>query len=215
MEYMFFTSKELYDILVEKLQPDDDDYTKIFQLVGDYTYKREGKLGRWIGMESKDRNNKITYHLPELRTVVKNVDISAYVQANILNDDQRILLSLLGITFVEKGQSFLMFSDPNLKANYEHASNKWFRDRFYMCNARGTFHLECRESVPRMFQQLISLFNVDTVLNLQRKFYLEREREKVRSSYNALCAELPENTLIAESLPVLVLYQIVQENTRS
>lgn len=212
---MFFTPKELYDILVEKLQPDDDDYTKIFQLVGDYAYKRDKKARQWIVIASKDRNNSIDYRLPERRAVIKNIDIASYTQGNRLSDDQRILLSLLGITFVEKGLSFLMFSDSNLEVDYQNASMPHEKDRFRIRNAKGIFHIVCGAHISEALCELCMLFNPPTTVDLQRKFYLEREREKVRLCYNALCVELPENTLIKESLPVLVLYQIVQEISRS
>lgn len=204
-----FTPKEILDILEQEFQPSDDDYVKIFQLLGVYAYDLDK-----IRVGLKLRPTWDSYDAPKRYVTVKNTDIHVNSVGTLFNGEQRLLLSLIGVTFVEKGQSSLIFSSPDFPVKYEPGESE-DRLRMWVPNESGRgrkeMPLKSSNTIDEMFDILARMFNPRYAEELKYKFYSELERRRLLDVHSALSTTLPEGSLITDSLPVQTMYQMLEE----
>lgn len=178
-------------------------------MLGVYAYSIEKQIvGLSLYLGSQFTN-------PSSSIIINGVRVTIFFEQNLFNEEQKILLSLLGINFFEKGRSFLMFSDPKLRVLYvgnhsddilHQRSRIWFR----MTDVR-TYVLSTN-TVDEMLSTLAKQFDPAFIRNLRRKFHLELERRQLLDAHTALSATLPEGSLVLDSLPTQTLYQMMDED---
>lgn len=205
-----FTPKEILDILERELQPtSDDDYVEIFQLLGVYAYS----LNK-IEVGLKLRPTWDSYIAPKRYVTVKNTVIHVIV-GSLFNGEQRLLLSLIGVTFVEKGRSSLIFSSSDFPVRYEPGeSEDWLNIWVPHRSGRGRKEMPLKSSntIDEMFDILARMFNPRYAEELKYKFYSELERRRLLDAHNVLSETLPEGSLVLDSLPTQTMYQILEED---
>ena len=213
-----FTPKELFDILLRELQPNEQDLTTIFQMVG-LRALQHGKF--WVTRLSP-RNSHLFQDMVsgEYRFTIKETDVTLSPKNCSYNAEQQGLLSVLGVTLFEKDDFVLMLSDTRVSAFYsnQHVNReKQQYDMIVLKYSQGWVSLSTTDSIAEMFNTLTTvlgvnevqkLLRISTFTDLQKKI----EAAMVHSACCALSATRAQDESITECLPVMVLYQILKSD---
>ena len=96
MDSSLFTSQELFDVLIRETRAEPRDHVYVIRIAHRLLQSEKG-----------------------LVQLIGTTDIALHEHKNPFSKEQKDLLQVLGITFVEKESCFLMFSVRHLTAYYE------------------------------------------------------------------------------------------------
>ena len=217
MEPDYFSPEEVLDVIVQELHPNKSEYVELFQLLGVYAYSMKNKILEVFSLSG------IPFGDPKTRITINGTNVAVFFEENLFNEDQKILLNLLGVTFLEKGKSFIMFSNPQLNASYVSVEDEDDDGYLYrrasvkisITRDRGIPEkatLRNGDSINKMLNSLSRLTDNPFTRDLSVRFYSELERRRLLDAHTALSKILPEDSLVTESLPTQTLYQMMEED---
>lgn len=215
---MEFSSKELYDIVVDFLQPKfDEEYEAIFRFIGVYAYdKALFPTGRFL--EIYPQSGSLTM---EDVTVGDNHVEFKYGDVKF-SKLQLQLFSALGVDIISRGREnlflyrfvpeYMLFFQTEQEITRE-GSDETFRLSISKNTVVGAAHwIHPSMSIDDIFVVLKEVCSKDSLMRIQKDFenILYRDEENaIRESYNILHKTFPESS---DNLALQRLHDIYEEN---